>query len=85
MSIHTERVWTIPVELTAGHEDDAAALLRSYYASVGSDGGPAYTGTMFERLNGGGDRPEVADHVPRHAPPERARLGRTAKLRDRAC
>ncbi len=38
-----------------------ADLLRRYW-ELRPDGTPAYTGARFERLAGGGDRPEVADH-----------------------
>lgn len=40
-------------------EADAAADLRRYF-SEGPDG-PLFSGSRFERLGGGGDRPEVAD------------------------
>ncbi|MFC8491841.1 DUF6308 family protein [Streptomyces sp. NPDC057235] len=38
-----------------------AGLLRRYWALL-PDGSPAYTGARFERLTGGGDQPEVANH-----------------------
>ncbi|MFC9732537.1 DUF6308 family protein [Streptomyces roseolus] len=37
-----------------------AGLLRRYWALL-PDGTPAYTGARFERLAGGGDRPEAAN------------------------
>ncbi|WP_121831128.1 DUF6308 family protein [Streptomyces sp. S1] len=37
-----------------------AGLLRRYWGLL-PDGEPAYTGARFERLEGGGDQPEVAD------------------------
>ncbi|MFI2609741.1 DUF6308 family protein [Kitasatospora sp. NPDC018619] len=36
-------------------------LLRAYFTGRRARGGPAYTGAHFERLAGGGDRPETAD------------------------
>ena len=42
-------------------EQYVAALLRRYWASL-PDGSPAYTGSRFERLGGGGDRQEVVNH-----------------------
>ncbi|QDO42527.1 hypothetical protein FNV62_34350 [Streptomyces sp. RLB3-17] len=38
-----------------------AGLLRRYWAVL-PNGTPAYTGARFERLTGGGDQPEVANH-----------------------
>lgn len=38
-----------------------AGLLRRYWALL-PNGAPAYTGARFERLTGGGDRPQVANH-----------------------
>ncbi|MFF5502006.1 DUF6308 family protein [Streptomyces roseolus] len=38
-----------------------ADLLRRYWKPL-PDGTPAYTGSRFERLAGGGDRPETANH-----------------------
>lgn len=40
--------------------DGAADVLRSYFAPRPSG---RFTGAHFERLGGGGDRPEVADHL----------------------
>lgn len=44
--------------LSPARLDDAAEVVRRYFASRG-DGG--FTGAYFERLGGGGYRPEVAD------------------------
>ncbi|WP_371483092.1 DUF6308 family protein [Kitasatospora sp. NBC_00315] len=41
---------------------EAAADLRRYFCTRAADGrAPAYTGARFEHLDGGGDRPGVAD------------------------
>ncbi|MFF7299880.1 DUF6308 family protein [Streptomyces sp. NPDC008265] len=37
--------------------------LRRYFGSGGPDPVPPFTGSRFEQLDGGGDRPEVADTV----------------------
>ncbi|MFI2301204.1 DUF6308 family protein [Actinacidiphila glaucinigra] len=42
-------------------ETRAAQLLRRYWGRH-ADGSPRYTGSRFERLAGGGDKPCVADH-----------------------
>ncbi len=42
--------------------DVAVGLVREYFAD-GPDGRAWYSGAYFERLGGGGDRPEVADQV----------------------
>ncbi|MEU5034072.1 DUF6308 family protein [Streptomyces rubiginosohelvolus] len=49
----------IPAVLWDRHH--VAGLLRRYWA-VPPNGAPAYTGARFERLTGGGDQPEVANH-----------------------
>lgn len=48
----------IPDELR--DEDVAAGLVRAYFADDPATGRPRYSGSYFERLGGGGDRPEVA-------------------------
>jgi hypothetical protein len=42
--------------------DVAVGLVREYFAD-GPDGRARYSGAYFERLGGGGDRPEVANQV----------------------
>ncbi|MFE7526927.1 DUF6308 family protein [Kitasatospora sp. NPDC057542] len=51
-------LWIPPV-----YEDreTSVRLLRAYFTGRRAKGGPAYTGAHFERLAGGGDRPETAD------------------------
>ncbi|MDM8084883.1 DUF6308 family protein [Cellulomonas cellasea] len=49
---------TIPATLTRAGRAYAVSYLRSYFAPVTSASG--YTGSRFERLGGGGDRPAVA-------------------------
>ncbi|MFI7528642.1 DUF6308 family protein [Nocardia salmonicida] len=53
--------WTLPAELERGQTAAAAALLRTYFCDVESDGSPRYPGAVFERFGGGGDRSEIAD------------------------
>lgn len=53
-------VWTVPEVLDAEHVEDAVSVLQRYFA-VGEDGFPMFTGSMFERFDGGGDRIEIAD------------------------
>jgi hypothetical protein len=43
-------------------EDVAVDLVRECFAD-GPDGRARYSGAYFERLGGGGDRPEVANQV----------------------
>src|SRR6516162_7307232 len=43
-------------------EDTAVGLVRRYF-EAGPDGRARYSGAYFERLGGGGDRPEVAYQV----------------------
>lgn len=50
----------MPEVLDGEHRNQAADLLRRYF-NLGADGHPDFTGAMFERFAGGGDRPEVAD------------------------
>jgi hypothetical protein len=52
--------WTMPEVLHGQHGDQAVALLRRYFA-IGDDGQPNFTGSMFERFDGGGDAPHVVD------------------------
>lgn len=54
-------IWKLPDELSPAHSAEAAALLRTYFLSTAADGEPVYTGAMFERLGGGGDRHEVSN------------------------
>lgn len=61
--MHDMKAWTLPEELTPARTADASALLRTYFSSTKADGEPVYTGAMFERLGGGGDRAEVANAV----------------------
>ncbi|MFF4557895.1 DUF6308 family protein [Streptomyces sp. NPDC001422] len=49
----------IPAVLWDRHH--VAGLLRRYWADL-PGGAPAYTGARFERLAGGGDHPEAANH-----------------------
>ena len=41
--------------------DEGSRLLREYFSGYSESGEPLYTGARFERLGGGGDRPEIAD------------------------
>jgi len=50
---------TLPATLRPEGRDQALDYLRSYFAPVDAQTG--YTGSRFERLSGGGDRPSVAD------------------------
>ena len=50
---------TLPATLTPAGRTYAVAYLRDYFAPVSASSG--YTGSRFERLGGGGDRPGVAD------------------------
>lgn len=56
----TIAVWTTPEVLNPRHSDQAAGLLRRYF-ETGAEGQPNYTGSMFERFDGGGDASEVVD------------------------
>lgn len=49
----------LPTELQPGAEDEATGLLQRYF-DLSLDGG-YYSGALFERLDGGGDREEVRD------------------------
>ena len=49
---------TLPASLSPARRSQAVAYLQEYFApAIGSSG---YTGSRFERLGGGGDRPAVA-------------------------
>lgn len=50
---------TVPAILTASRRDEAVDHLRRYFAPVAGTTG--WAGSRFERLSGGGDRPETAD------------------------
>lgn len=50
---------TLPATLTPAGRARAVAYLRDFFAPVAASSG--YTGSRFERLGGGGDRPGVAD------------------------
>lgn len=52
---------TIPSVLTDDDRSRAVSLLRGYFDS--STPGSQFTGAFFERLDGGGDRPEVRDRI----------------------
>lgn len=54
MTTAVDRLRTILFDL------DAPALIAAYYETL-SDGGPAFSGSWFERLGGGGDRQETKD------------------------
>ncbi|PHV66619.1 hypothetical protein CSW57_09955 [Williamsia muralis] len=56
----TIAAWAIPEVLHGQHSDQAAALLRRYF-DIGTEGQPNFTGSMFERFDGGGDAPHVVD------------------------
>ena len=56
----TIAAWTMPEVLHQQHGDQAVELLRRYF-ELGTDGRPNFTGSMFERLDGGGDATQVAD------------------------
>ncbi|WP_370623713.1 DUF6308 family protein [Williamsia muralis] len=56
----TIAAWTMPEVLHKQHSDQAAALLRRYF-DIGTEGQPNFTGSMFERFDGGGDAPHVVD------------------------
>jgi Family of unknown function (DUF6308) len=51
----------IPEELR--DEDVAVRLVKDYFADDPATGRAEYSGAYFERLGGGGDRPEVAYQV----------------------
>jgi hypothetical protein len=51
----------IPVKLR--DEDVAARLVMDYFADDPATGRAKYSGAYFERLGGGGDRPEVAYQI----------------------
>ena len=51
----------IPVELR--DEDVAVRLVKDYFADDPATGRAEYSGAYFERLGGGGDRPEVAYQI----------------------
>lgn len=51
----------IPGELR--DEDVAVGLVREYFADDPATGRARYSGAYFERLGGGGDRPEVAYQI----------------------
>ncbi|WP_316525760.1 DUF6308 family protein [Kitasatospora brasiliensis] len=51
-------LWIPPVY---GDTEAAVALLRAYFTRQRAKGGAYYSGAHFERLAGGGDRPETAD------------------------
>lgn len=66
LDIHIpERIatWSLPAVLDANKEKAAVQMLTSYFLSRSRSDPrrPLYTGSMFERLGGGGDRPAVAD------------------------
>jgi hypothetical protein len=50
----------MPEVLGEQHGDQAAALLRRYFR-IGDEGQPNFTGSMFERFDGGGDAAHVVD------------------------
>ncbi|MEU5254934.1 DUF6308 family protein [Streptomyces longwoodensis] len=52
---------TLKIPATLWDRQYVAGLLRRYWAVL-PNGAPAYTGARFERLSGGGDQPEVANH-----------------------
>ncbi|MFI8964993.1 DUF6308 family protein [Streptomyces sp. NPDC053493] len=52
---------TLKIPAVLWNRQYVAGLLRRYWALL-PDGSPAYTGARFERLTGGGDQPEVANH-----------------------
>ena len=45
------------------HEDVAVGLVKEYFADDPATGRARYSGSYFERLGGGGDRPEVAYQI----------------------
>ncbi|WP_413452889.1 DUF6308 family protein [Georgenia phoenicis] len=50
----------VPEILKRDNRENALALLRRYF---GLDGKPAYSGSRFEALGGGGDAADVADKI----------------------
>ena len=52
---------TVPATLTPAGRAYAVAYLRDYFAPVAGSSG--YTGSRFERLGGGGDRPAIANEI----------------------
>lgn len=54
--------WAMPEVLDVKHSVQAIELLRRYFCTLNAEGRPRYTGSMFERFDGGGDAPEVANH-----------------------
>ncbi len=56
----TSAVWTMPNVLHEQHGEQTVTLLRRYFR-IGDGGQPDFTGSMFERFDGGGDAPEVVD------------------------
>lgn len=63
MGTYRIAAWKLPPVLDAHHADEAVGELISYFSkrSASNARHPAYTGSMFERLGGGGDRPGVMD------------------------
>lgn len=52
--------WSTPSILGADRTEDAVSHLVAYTANRKGNTGPAYTGSLFTELSGGGDRQEVA-------------------------
>jgi hypothetical protein len=53
------RLPALPTVLINRHR--AADLVHRYFAGRNADGTPLYTGSMFERIGGGGERSDVVD------------------------
>ncbi|NNM45392.1 DUF6308 family protein [Knoellia koreensis] len=52
--------WTLPPRLATQDDTGAVTALRQYFGLTGQE---PFTGASFERLGGGGDRPEVRDQL----------------------
>jgi hypothetical protein len=61
--VSKSKAFRLPTFLLDGKEGEAVDRLEDYLAhDPGQPGGVAYTGSLFDTWDRGGDRPEVADH-----------------------
>lgn len=56
--------WDLPQILEADHTEQAVAYLQEYFVSD-PNAGPRYTGSLFERLGGGGDAKSIRNEITR--------------------
>jgi len=56
--------WDLPQILEAAHTERAVAYLQKYFATD-PYAGPMYTGSLFERLGGGGDAKPIRNEITR--------------------